>query len=175
MDCVNNQISILDFVSYYRNEDPYRIYLHEFLWETGIRPSEIFRISNRHLLYRDGKVIYEQPKTGFIREFKISDMLLKKTRYFHQKRGNFSTNLKNYNFMKRFLCNRVGFLYKHLCPHQKLYYFRYLFVLTQLTLDKSILEISYSLGHQETSSTMLYIETAEKINQALQRRRKKNG
>ncbi|MEA2104176.1 MAG: tyrosine-type recombinase/integrase [Candidatus Cloacimonadota bacterium] len=137
--------------------------MHQFLFESGIRPSELFSISGNSSLYFNGSFTYIQGKTKFIRSFQISDSLLQQLRIYRNTRGNFARNFRTYKMLKRDLTRDIFFIFSYLCGKKKLYYFRYLFTLNLLKEHKTPIEIMKALGHIELASTYRYIRTAEKI------------
>ena len=156
-------ITTQDVVLYSQHSTNHQKFLHQFLLETGIRPSDIFLISGKRTMYLNGIVSYRQKKTGIPRKIKISDDLLLKVRYWRMLKGNFPNQFRNYQQMKNDLMRYCIFRYAYLCPNQKLYYFRYLYVANLLLKKMSLEEISQELGHEEVASTLTYINTAEKL------------
>ena len=152
-----------DFYHLRNHSNLYYLFVANFLMETGLRPSELFCISKSHLLLRDGIFNFKQPKTGIYRTITISQSTLNSYRYWHNLRGNFSTNFRNYNQLKTEICNNIVFHYIPPTGHKKLYYFRYLFVLGLIEEGLIPSEISALIGHNDLSTVNSYIKIAKSI------------
>jgi hypothetical protein len=61
-------MNLQDYITYKSNTPEYIKYVSLFLFDTGIRPAELFLISKSNLSYIDGKINYTQPKTNITEE-----------------------------------------------------------------------------------------------------------
>jgi len=168
-------LTLDDAVLYSQHSTNHQKYIHQFLLETGVRPSDIFLISGKRTMYLNGIVSYRQKKTGIPRKVKISDDLLVKVRYWRSQKGNFPNQFRNYQQMKNDLMRYCIFRYAYLCPNQKLYYFRYLYVANLILKEMSVEDISQELGHEEVASTLTYINTANKLLKKISQKGGNNG
>lgn len=147
----------------------------EFLEETGIRPKELWQISKSSLDYLDGKIRYTQPKTEIIREIQLSPEMLNKARRMRKQYGNFAKHYRTYKNLKNtifyYLMSKINVKW----GHNKLYIFRYLYVLNLIRKGFTKETISKLLGHNEMSTVRDYIKHAENINDQLTKMEGKNG
>ena len=157
-----------------KHRDPYFYFIAWFLFETGIRPNQIFHLPNMHRFYSAGVLEYHQDKTGILRTINVTPGLLSTARFFRRIRGNFATVLRNYVHMKKQVLYCVAMPYRYCCAHKKLYYFRYLFVLYRLQLGYNLERISHDLGHNELSTVSEYVQNAMNIEEMKRKKGAKN-
>jgi len=160
---MENNSNLLRFVDLQLNCPDYLIYICEFLLETGIRPSELLRISGRDLNYESGKLCYIQKKNMKSRELVLSPVLLSKARYFRKFTGNFIKNLNNMKYFRKIIFEFITPKFTLFYHHNRLYYFRYCYTLQKLELGYSKEEISNMLGHSDRASVNFYLNAAEQI------------
>lgn len=164
-----------NYISYNKNVSNYLLFIAELLYETGVRPSEIFMMSKSNFSYIDGVFTFTQGKTKTRRTVKISDSLLRDARYYRKIRGNIQKNFRNVQNLRRNITNNIELLFADVCGNKKLYYFRYLYVLRLMKEGKSDFEMSRKLAHTDKCSIEYYKTTALKIEEERTKRRKQNG
>ena len=168
-------MNLQDYITYKSNTPEYIKYVSLFLFDTGIRPAELFLISKSNLSYIDGKINYTQPKTNITRRIKLSRNVLRLARYWRKERGNFAKNFRNYKDLKRQLTHFIIFNYPVKDGHKKLYNFRYLYVLEKIKRNIPEVKISELLGHNDRATVADYIKHALNIEEQKQKRSTKNG
>lgn len=154
-----------DYVDFDRNTPEFIRFVAEFLFETGIRPKELWLVSKSNLSYIDGVFDYKQPKTQIRRVVKLPAYLLEKARFFRKHYGNFASIFRTYkNLSKSVLrfCHPIVYIEN---AHNKLYYFRYLYVLKQLKSGILPEQIARNLGHSDFATVKDYIKHARFIEQ----------
>ncbi len=135
----------------------------DFLEDTGLRPKELWKISKHNLDYISGKIHYEQPKTRIVREIQLSPDMIEKTRIMRRRYGNFAKHFRTYKNLKNTIFYYLQSKVKINLGHNKLYIFRYLYVLNLLRKGFSKEKISKLLGHNELSTVRVYIDKANQI------------
>ncbi len=166
---------LINYINYNKNTSNYLVFIAQLLYETGVRPSEIFQMSKSNFSYIDGVFNFTQGKTKTRRSVKISDSLLKEARYYRKSRGNIQKNFKNVQNLRRNITNNIHLLYAYVCGNKKLYYFRYLYVLRLIKEGKTDFEMSQKLAHNDKCSIEFYKKTALNIEKERTKRRRQNG
>jgi len=164
-----------DFFKLRDNCPDYVSDVFHFLFETGIRPSDLFAIEkDQFLSNRQIKRIWIS-KVGKYADFRISSDLAEKLAN-QAKKGNLPRRIfKDYKGLERAFSYFVQQKPKVKTPYSKLYLFRYCFVAANLLLGVSPQILAAKLVHNFLTSTQTYIQTAEKIIDEIKKNEVKNG
>lgn len=163
------------YVDFQQNTPDFIRFVCEFLVDTGIRPKELWMISKSNLCYIDGKLDYFQPKTQLRRIVYLSPDVLEKARYFRKHFGNFACNFHSYKRLKNEIFTFATPKVNVPNGHNRLYYFRYLFVLNLLEKGTPQEDISKLLGHSDKTTVKDYISHALYIKKSISALGGKNG
>lgn len=156
-----------DFLDIDRNCPDFIRFVAQFLFETGIRPSELWLVSKSNLSYIDGTFDYKQPKTQIRRVVKLSAPLLAQARWFRKHYGNFAGVFRTYTNLKNEVMKFCHPLVMVEDGHKRLYYFRYLYVLRCLKSGMLPEQIARLLGHSDFATVKDYIKRARFIEKEL--------
>lgn len=156
-------INLWDYCHIDTIADPYIIFVAKFLTETGIRPSDLIRISKHKLSYIEGIIKFNQQKTNIPITIRLSGSMLEQSRFWHRRRGNFVTNFRNIKIMRREIMKVIHPLFFIKNGYNSLYYFRYLFVLGMMKNGVPEHTMSRKLGHTDRATVQDYINKANQI------------